>query len=550
MGTERPDPRSASEAQTRQLTTSLSCGTINCVGQLNSVLIPGRHHILTRFQARYFSDLLKGQLCDLDGVRLELSKDPTLIWAITSANHQNTRRNPVPPNRREVAIELFSVREGFRSLVVPVFDTPSTDRFAEITIKAITAATGGMVLEPATCVVAVSTPSVIGIYKALGFRIAPLELDHPEEPLRAWQVLELCAAGDRSWREHAHPATVDVFDRYALENHVAVVLGDPVVSTEGSLTETRNYRTYAASFEASAERKWNQARPYVVPGRIVDIGCATGAVLELASQDARLQESDLFGIEVAQHLYEECVHKKSQGTFANPNTFFFQRNILTGKVFPDSSINTTLSFALTHEILSYAGGVPAVERLIATVFQQTAAGGVWINSDVCGPEDGDAVVLLNFVQPGLDGAPRNLDALAPGEAKAYLDSLPPAARLVQFADDFSRLAGAPFAFEAVDSRTARLRLSDAMEFMAKFSYTDNWLSECNERFCVLAWPEWQSIVGSAGFEIDTRSGAWRNGWMVENVFEPAARLTNVGGEAVPWPSTHLLMIATRPLATP
>jgi hypothetical protein len=520
------------------------------VGQLNSVLIPGRHHILTRFQAWYFSNLLSGQIRDLDGERLELSEDPTLIWGLTSANHQNTRRNPVPANRREVAIELFSIREGFRSIVVPVFDTPSTDRFAEITLKAIAAATGGIVLEPATCVVAVSTPSVIAMYKALGFRIAALELDHPEKPLRAWQVLELCAAGDRSWREHAHPATVDVFDRYALENHIAVVLGDPVVGTEGSLTETRNYRTYAASFEASAKRKWSQARPYVVPGRIVDMGCATGAVLELASQDAGLQESDLFGIEVAQHLYEECVHKKSQGIFANPNTFFFQRNLLTGKVFPDSSINTTLSFALTHEILSYAGGVAAVERLINAVFQQTATGGVWINSDVCGPEDGDATVLLNFKEPGLDRSPRNLESIPAGETKAYLDSQPPAARLVQFASDFSRLSSAPFSFEAVDSRTARLRLSDAMEFMSKFSYTDNWLSECNERFCVLAWPKWQSIVRSAGFEIDTRSGAWRNEWMVENVFEPAAKLTNVQGGGLRWPPTHVLMVAIRPLEVP
>jgi hypothetical protein len=517
------------------------------VGQLTSVLIPGRHHVVTRFQARYFNDLRSGEVRDLDGERIELSKDSTLIWAVTSANHQNTRRNPVPANRREVAIELFSVREGFRSLVVPVFDTPSTDRFAEITLKAITAATGGMVLEPATCVVAVSTPSVIAMYKALGFRIAPLELSHPEKPLRAWQVLELCAAGERSWQEYAHPATVDVFDRYALENHVAVVLGDPVVGTEGSLTETRNYRTYAASFESSAKRKWSQARPYVVPGRIVDMGCATGAVLELASHDAGLQESDLFGIEVAQHLYEECVHKKSQGIFANPNTFFFQRNLLTGKVFPDSSINTTLSFALTHEILSYSGGVPAVETLIDAVFRQTAPGGVWINSDVCGPEDGDAAVLLNFAEPGLDRAPRKLEALLAGEARAYLDGLTPAARLVQFANDFSRLSGAPFSFETVDSRTARIRLSDAMEFMTKFSYTDNWLSECHERFCVLAWPKWLAIVRSAGFEIDTRSGAWRNEWMVENVFEPAAKLTNLRGEATRWPSTHMLMVAIRPL---
>lgn len=513
---------------------------------LTTVLIPGRHHVLTRFQARYLTDLLRNQLADIGGVRLELAADPTLVWAVTSANHQNTRRNPVPANRREVAIEVFSIREGFRSLVVPVFDVPPTEKFAEITLKAISASTGGLELDSSTCVVAVSTPSVIELYRALGFRIAPLELGHPDGPLRAWQVLELCAAGDQSWREHAHPATVDVFDRYGLTGHVAMVLGDPVVGTEGTLTETRDYRSYAASFEASAERKWKRARPYIVPGRIVDIGCATGAMLELASRDPALAESDLFGIEVAQHLYEECMHKKSQGVFANPNTFFFQRNILSGKVFPDASINTTLTFSLTHEIVSYAGGPSTLATLIESVFRQTAPGGVWINSDVCGPENGDADVLLHFTEPGLDHAARSLEGLSPTDVKAYVDSLAPGARLVQFASDFSRLAGRPFEFEVVDPTTARLRLSNAMEFMAKFSYTDNWLSECHERFCALDWDDWQSMVRAAGFDIDARSDAWRNQWMVDNVFEPAARLTNLDGEPLPWPSTHMLMVAIRP----
>ncbi len=518
------------------------------MGRLTHVLVPGRHHVLTRFQAAYLHSLLNGEQCDLNGVGLEFTARPTLVWAVTSANHQNTRRNPVPANRREVAIELFSGQEGFRSLVVPIFDTRPTDRFAEVTLKAIAAGTGGLELDPSNCAVAVSTPSVIEMYKELGFRVAPLELNHPDKPARAWQVLELCAAGDSSWRDLAHAATVDVFDRYALASQVAMVLGDPVVGSEGSLTETRNYRTYAASFEAAAERKWRQARPYVVPGRIVDIGCATGAVLELASKDPELKESDLFGIEVAQHLFEECVHKKSQGAFDNPNTFFFQRNILSGKVFPDASINTSLSFALTHEIVSYAGGLPALERLITGIFRQTAPGGVWINSDVCGPEHGDQRVLLRFREGGLDHPVRGLEHVSPAEAKVYLETLTPAARLPQFAQDFAGAAGIPFALEVIDPHTARLRLSDAMEFMSKFRYTDNWQSECHERFCALAWNEWKSLVQSTGFEIDPRSGSWRNEWMVENSFKPTAELATLNGELVPWPSTHVLMVARRPLA--
>jgi hypothetical protein len=85
-----------------------------------------------------------------------------------------------------------------------------------------------------------------------------------------------------------------------------------------------------------------------------------------------------------------------------------------------------------------------------------------------------------------------------------------------------------------------------MEFMAKFSYTDNWLSECHERFCALSWADWNEIVEEAGFEVDPRSGPFRNEWLVANRFEPAATLTDSDGKHVPWPSTHVLLVARHP----
>ena len=86
------------------------------------VLFPGRHHLLTRFQADYLKRF-----------------DATVIWAVTSANHQNTKRNPIAYDRREAAIERLSAQVGLRSLVVPVFDTAPTERFAEVTLKSVEA---------------------------------------------------------------------------------------------------------------------------------------------------------------------------------------------------------------------------------------------------------------------------------------------------------------------------------------------------------------------------------------------------------------------------
>lgn len=511
------------------------------------VLVPGRHHILTRFQARYLAELLGGWLEDTEGLGMAFADDAQVIWVVTSANHQNTRRNPIPANRREVAIELFGQREGIRSLVVPVIDVPETDRFADVTLKAVTGATGERLrLTPDDTIVATSTPSVIDMYRTLGFRIAPLELDHPEKPLRAWEVLLLLADGRPEWRRHAHPASQDVIDRYGLDQLVRMVMADPIVGLEGSLTATRDYRTYAAAFEAAAQRKWEQARPFIRPGRIVDVGCASGGMLELAAAAPELGESDLYGIEVARHLHEECVHKKAQGAFANPNTFFYQRNVLAGPIFPDGSVDTTLTFALTHEIFSYGGGEDALRRFVSTIFAHTGPGGVWINSDVCGPDDGDRPVRLVFEEPGLGAPTRDLTALAPETARDHLAALTPAARFPQFACDFRRAAKVPFPLEIVDERTVLLSLRDAMEFLSKYRYVDNWLSETHEQFCALAWTDWTTLVSEIGFNVDTRSAPWRNAWIVENALRTVAHLEDADGSVLPWPVTHLLLVAQRP----
>ncbi|SHH25121.1 hypothetical protein SAMN05443575_3537 [Jatrophihabitans endophyticus] len=502
------------------------------------VLFPGRHHLLTRFQARYLADLLGGWLADDAGDPIHVAGDATVVWAVTSANHQNTRRNPIAAHRREAAIEQFSWREGLHSLVVPVVDVAPTDRFAEITLKNVRHATGRE-LTPDDTVVACSTPAVAALYRALGFRVAPVEQGEVTAPATPWQLLDRLAAGDDTWRRDAHPASVDVVDRYGLAEHVRMLAADPVVSGEGSLTDTRDYRTYSTSFEHAARRKWAQARPYVRPGRIVDVGCATGGMLELAAAEPGLAESDLFGIEVARHLFEECEHKKAQGAFANPNTFFHQRNVLAGRVFPDRTVDTTMTFALTHEIYSYGDGAADLRSFAATLAAHTAPGGVWINSDVCGPAEPDRPVRLRFHDGDVRTPAVDLTTVA---ARAHLDALPPGSRVAQFAQDFH----GPFDYEVVDERTVQLSLRDAMEFLETMSYTDNWLSEMHETFCHFGWDDWVRLADSVGLTVDPRSGPWRNDWMVEHVFDPAAALTTPDGRALDWPDTHLLLVAGAP----
>ena len=482
------------------------------------MIFPGRHHLLTRFQAAYLASV---------------AGPSTVVWAVTSANHSNTRRNPVPYHRREAAIERFSVTTGLRSVVVPVFDTAETPRFASVTLKTIEAVTG-LTLTPANAVVACSTPSVAAMYASLGFAVLGAEAERTPVPERPWDVLLRLAAGDPSWRALAHPASVDVFDRYGLEETVRSVANDPVVGDEGGLTATRDYRTYASAFESSAARKWEQVRDHVRPGRIVDIGCGAGAVLELADREPALRESDLIGVEVARHLYDECVHKKAQGVFGNPNVYFYRRNVLGGAVFAPRSVDTTLTFALTHEIWSYGSRLDSVRRFVQAVYDHTVPGGVWINSDVCGPDGRDVPVLLRLsTSDGVASSPSDVAALSTR------------ARLDRFAADFAF----PFSYAPVGDDTVRLSLGAAMDYLTRKDYTANWESETREQFCGLEFADWKALLADVGFEVDPVSRAYRNDWIVENRLAPVAALSTPDGRAVEWPVTHVLLVARRPLNT-
>ncbi|WP_307861382.1 methyltransferase domain-containing protein [Cellulomonas wangleii] len=518
---------------------------------IRHVLFPGRHHMVTAFQVAYLGDLLAGKVVDTAGEPVTCAPDARVVWALTSATHSGTRRNPVPAHRREAMVEAVTTRAGLPSLVVPVADVPPSPRFAH-TVLATCELVLGEALTPAETVVACSTPDVAALYAAEGFRIAAVEAGDPRDPVRPWDVLERMVAGDDAWRALAHPDAVAFYERYRLDEHVRLVHTDPTVQDDGDLTETRDYTTYTAAFDDASDRKWAQVAPHVRPGRVVDLGCAAGGLLERAAKDPRLAESDLYGVDVSRHLVAEAEHRRAQGVFANPNVFFAQRNLLLGPVFPDRSVDTTTTIALTHEISSYGRGRDDLELLAARIFAHTRPGGVWINSDVLGPADPERVVDLV-----LDGdaavPPRDLSGLPRAEAAAHVAALSPAARLVQFARDFPALSGAAVEVEWVEvgqvRSVARTTLRTAMEYLYTRDYTDSWLSECHERFCDMTGDGWRALLEGVGFELEPGSGPWRNDWFVENRLRVGAALRDPAtGAPVDWPDTHVLTVARRPLA--
>ena len=63
------------------------------------VLFPGRHHLLTRFQAAYLERAVAVGVPDTKGEQADC-RGAQVVFAVTSADHGTTRRNPLPGHRR------------------------------------------------------------------------------------------------------------------------------------------------------------------------------------------------------------------------------------------------------------------------------------------------------------------------------------------------------------------------------------------------------------------------------------------------------------------
>jgi hypothetical protein len=534
---------------------------------MTNILFPGRHHLMTEFQFRYLRNILRFGLKDQRDVNGELlgleDKVDSIIFAVTSANHSNTRRNPLPLYQRSMILHAFSEELDTDAFVYDIDDVGvlEGDEFAEYTIKRIKSRSDNRFdLTPENTVVLCSTP-VLEMYERLGFKILPAELkDRKTWEFKAelpWDIVETIANSEGDWRwgneafDRMHHASKKVWSRYNVGDKVRLLFSDKMIGDDGDITETRDYNTYVRQLDENAEIKHRDTAPYIKPGRIGDIGCAVGSWIKLASEDQRLWESEFYGVEVARKLFEECEHRKERGDFKNPFVFFSRKNAVSGSVFDPDSMDTIHTSSLTHEIESYAGRKDLLQ-FIQNRFQELSHGGVWINRDVIGPEHKDGLVYMRLNE--MDGIDHDYNRQFEDrkELAKYLGRLSTFTRFLRFAQDFRHEEGYKVDYEIESDERGeefvKIRLSDACEFMSKKDYTDNWQSEMHETFCFWDINEWKQAVEEAGFIVKPESRAFTNQWIVENRFKGKVELyRKEGTKLVPmdYPVTNMILIGEK-----
>lgn len=527
------------------------------------LLMPGRHHLITQFQFDYLSKLINGGLLhakDIYDRDVNINeKINAVIFPVTSSNHSNTRRNPLPFYLRAIVLEAMSKELGVPVYIYGIDDVGNLPNFATYTLKRIKHESDGQFnCTPENTLVICSTP-VLKLYEQLGFTILPAELKSIEgwqhHTLMPWDIVERIA-GTPDWRNDSfikqkmHTASFGVWSKYNLGEKVQLLFKDDMISSDGDLTETRDYNVYVRQMDDIAELKYKDTSSFIQAGRIGDIGCAVGSWIKLACKDERLRESDFYGIEVSRHLYEICRQRKENNEFENPFVFFSQKNAVTGLVFEPGSMNTIHTSSLTHEIESY-GSRTDLLQFIKNRYEELTPGGYWVNRDVVAPynKEKEVLMLLN----NTDGSNENIFAgfIDRHQLSSHLQSLSTYARFIRFSKDFRAQEGYHLPYNEVmldDKNYIRLKLSDAAEFLSRKDYTDNWESEMHETFCFWDFEEWKKNLSHAGFIIHPSSSAFRNEWITENRWKGKAELfEQIKDSLIPfeYPVTTMILIGVK-----
>ena len=502
-----------------------------------------------------------------------------VVFAITSCNQSHSRYNPIPYPVRAIGVDRFARRLKdaleieYRLVGVPHFD--ATERFCEHVLKAIREDTeDDLVITPDNAVVACSTPGLIEDWRALGFAVLPCEYAGDEAPPLAERPIDLvkrlAALGpawsvDRELRVALAPTTFALLTDFPeVARRLVRLYRDPLLTEEGGLTESRDYHTYARAMDSIIRLKLAEIRPGITPGKIVDEGCADGALLvELAKQ---FPDSDLIGIDIAAEFIARAHERQRAGEFGGSFVHFHQRN-LTEPIFEPGSIDTTICNSTLHELWSYGEGQRTVDAYLAEKFRQTRPGGTIAIRDVVGFAERDMPVFMRCRED--DGSNEDpLRACPDGAAlTAHLDGLSTRARFVRFARDFRRelreagRAGSESAVRYAEAEVAgvrgfRVRFGDGVEFLTKMTYTDNWDAEANEAFTFWSYDEWKAALRRAGFAVvedptDPARGsrAYLNAWRVEHDFRDKVAFYAEGPEGLtplPLPPTNMLLIGRKP----
>ena len=542
------------------------------------ILIPGRHLITTQFMVSYLESLVQNGLTNALTLGEWKGGDVIdhVIIPITSANQRGSRYNPVPLYARVIGLERtmapFRASHNLRVSFIPVPHISHSEHFSAVTLKYVEAHLGETIA-PENSLIWCSTKPVYTQYQALGFSILPAEWDVVTEQYRALAPNDILSALAQAGETHKTIAEYELLskatqtlwqDMPEIPEHIIRLWNDPLLTDSGSLTAERDYATYTVGMSHTAlmDIKFNDIKDAVLEGKIVDEGCADGALMVRLAE--LFPDSDIIGLDITGEFISRVEERQRAGEFGKSFVYAYQRNLLQ-PVFSDSSVDTVICNSTLHELWSYGEQARSVKNYLRYKYRQLTPGGRLVIRDVVGPEQKDTEVYMKL---------NTLDGEMYEASDSRILTTPPeqlstASRFYRFVHDYLRELcetgrradnyKVSYSLEVVnDIQYIKLSLKDASEFLLTKDYTDNWDSEMNEEFTFWDISEWKQELTKAGFTVvnddaaePKYSQAYANDWIVSNRYQPAATLwvMNEFGKLVecPYPVTNMVLVGEKPL---
>lgn len=546
------------------------------------LLFPGRHLLNTAFQKKYLDKVLSLNVGEMDMIGKSALKKgekvTEIIFAVTSANQSNSRYNPVPFWARVITIDRFArafkQHFGISCRIIGIPHYPPTDQYVEVLLKEICENSHDRLdLTPENTLILCSTAPLIAMYQKKGFAVLPAEYDQKIGKLTADTPVDIVKRfseskdGIESCKEELSEASYETWaDFPEIPKTILRIWRDPLLTESGSLTTERNYSTYAVGMGRSdlINMKYHDIKDTIISGKIVDEGCADGALIVELARD--FPDSDIIGIEITSEFMARCLERQRAGEFEGTFVHFHQRNLLN-PIFDDNSIDSTICNSTTHEIWSYGKQVESLSGYIEKKFNQLRPKGRLIIRDVVGPEDKDREVWLwaNSEDGENEEIFKEFDTSS--ELRVHLAKLSTNARFKRFAEEFlkemrdSGRRGAEtkvtYREEVLDGRAYFvLPLKYAVEFMSRKDYIDNWKSELNEEFTFFSFSDWKKFLKEHKFEIienpnqvSQSSRVYTNKWIVDNRLKGKTEIFIKEGEGLipmEYPPTNVVLVARKP----
>ncbi|MCA9983269.1 MAG: methyltransferase domain-containing protein, partial [Anaerolineales bacterium] len=406
-----------------------------------------------------------------------------------------------------------------------------------------------------------------------GFSILPAEAGESPKPATPNDLIKRLAEVGDSWqtdsylRQNLSAAALDLWQDFPdVPRRVIRLWRDPLLNDAGSLTDERDYAAYAygMSNQEIIAVKYNDIKELLRPGKIVDEGCADGALLAAIARD--MPDSDLIGIEITGEFMARARERQRAGGFGGSYVHFHQRNI-TQPIFAEQTVDTTICNSTIHELFSYGAGETTVHAYLALKYAQTRKGGRLVIRDVVGPtgKGQEVYAWLNRADGIEDDIFRSC---ADGAALAeHLGGLSTYARFKRFGRDFQaelRQAGQlpadsqlTFREELIDGEPYIVtNLQTIAEYLSKKDYLANWQSEMFESFTFWEFDEWKAALTAAGFHVlenpndpEQSSRVYCNPWIVANRYEGKVRLYRRDArgalQPLPFPETNIILVGER-----